>query len=432
MTYRLRCVISKGIGLTFAALLAACTSQPLSVPPINGANQTFQGIPQVNNPQSVGARVNEVDNTQPRVTVSEQMGRVSPGEAGQVALLLPIGAQKPNITSLAQQMQNAAKLAAQSIQGATIDLRVYDTAGNASTARSAADLAISDGADIIIGPLFSHSVEAVSSVANPSGITTIAFSTDTAVATPSTFLIGFLPQTEIRRVVTFANKRGINTLALLAPQTPYGEVSIAAMHQSSAQAGSELSFVQRYVKDFQGIEKGTGEFAKQFQEADGVRGILIPDSGQALQTVASFLSYHNITPGAAQLLGTGLWDNPSTLQEDALQGGWFATSDPKLREIFSQKYADSYGSTPEQPIIGLAFDAVAAAGALMVEAARNNDPYPFTPSRMTDPAGFAGVNGIFRFTRDGLNERGLSVMKVQNGDLTVIDPAPSNFTGPIF
>jgi len=427
MTYYKNTVL-KFIGLSMILAISAC-GQQIELPPIMGGNQTGVSQPQV--PEMIdGQPINEgegiAQTSQPVVG-----GSVKPGEAGQVALLIPLGSDKPNIAALAMKMQNAAKLAVQNIRGATIDLRVYDTAGTAETARNVASLAISDGADLIVGPLFSHSVEAVSAVAAPAGITTIAFSTDTAVANASTFLIGFLPETEIKRVVSFASGKGANSLALLAPQTPYGEVAIAAIHQASAQAGSELKFIQRYVKDFQGIEEGTAEFVNRFKETRPL-AVLIPDSGQSLQTVGSFLAYKNISPRTVKFLGTGLWDNPDTLKEASLQGGWFASSDPKLREIFAQKYESVYGDRPEQPIIGLAFDAVAAAGALMVEAAKANDSYPFTPKRITDPTGFAGVNGIFRFKSNGLNERGLAVMEVGASSFNVVDPAPSTFTGPVF
>lgn len=408
-----------------AIFLGACAPQR-TIPPINGQNQTQAEPPRVIDPQSVASQV------QPEKEEMKKAGKVLPGQAAQVGLLIPLGSNKSDVATLARQMQNAVKLAVANVKGAQIDLRVYDTAGLADTAANAATLALKDGADVIVGPLFSHSVEAVKRVTQPAGITTIAFSTDTAVASASTFLIGFLPETEIKRVIGYANQQGVNSVALLTPQTPYGEVSIAASHKAAAQAGSRLAFVQRYVQDFQGIEDGAREFKQRLKSNPGINGVLIPDAGQALQTMGSFLAYQNVSPRKVKFLGTGLWDNPATLQEDVLEGGWFASPDPQLRETFAQKYAAAYGVRPEQPIIGLAFDATAAVGALVVEAHSQNNSYPFTPARLTDPAGFAGVNGIFRFTPNGLNERGLAVMQVRASSFAVIDPAPSNFTGPLF
>ena len=36
----------------------------------------------------------------------------------------------------------------------------------------------------------------------------------------------------------------------------------------------------------------------------------------------------------------------------------------------------------------------------------------FSPEVLTNPSGFAGIDGLFRFRADGTNERGLAVMKV--------------------
>ena len=39
----------------------------------------------------------------------------------------------------------------------------------------------------------------------------------------------------------------------------------------------------------------------------------------------------------------------------------------------------------------------------------------FSPDVLTNPSGFAGIDGLFRFRADGTNERGLAVMKVTTG-----------------
>ncbi|MEX2249797.1 MAG: penicillin-binding protein activator, partial [Parvibaculum sp.] len=51
---------------------------------------------------------------------------------------------------------------------------------------------------------------------------------------------------------------------------------------------------------------------------------------------------------------------------------------------------------------------------------------------LTDPDGFAGVDGIFRFMADGRTERGLAVMEVRPGGAVVVDPAPTSFRPQVF
>ena len=57
----------------------------------------------------------------------------------------------------------------------------------------------------------------------------------------------------------------------------------------------------------------------------------------------------------------------------------------------------------------LAYDAVALVAAL----ARTQGAQRFAPETLTNPSGFAGIDGLFRFRSDGTNERGLAVMKVR-------------------
>ena len=51
----------------------------------------------------------------------------------------------------------------------------------------------------------------------------------------------------------------------------------------------------------------------------------------------------------------------------------------------------------------------------------------FSPEVLTNPAGFAGIDGIFRFRSDGANERGLAVMRVTPTGGEIVSPAPRAF-----
>jgi branched-chain amino acid transport system substrate-binding protein len=58
-----------------------------------------------------------------------------------------------------------------------------------------------------------------------------------------------------------------------------------------------------------------------------------------------------------------------------------------------------------------------------------NGPHHFTDDVLTNPSGFAGVDGIFRFRSDGTNQRGLAVLRVTSSGGQVVSPAPKSFTG---
>ena len=67
-----------------------------------------------------------------------------------------------------------------------------DDGGTAEAARLAAQQAIDQGAEIILGPLFAQSVSVVGQVARARNIPVIAFSTDANVASAGVYLLSFL------------------------------------------------------------------------------------------------------------------------------------------------------------------------------------------------------------------------------------------------
>ena len=90
-----------------------------------------------------------------------------------------------------------------------------------------------------------------------------------------------------------------------------------------------------------------------------------------------------------------------------MQGGLYAAPDPSGFRSFSGRYRTKYGADPVRTAT-LAYDAVALVAAL----ARTQGPQRFSPETLTNPSGFAGIDGLFRFRADGTNERGLAVMRV--------------------
>jgi len=107
----------------------------------------------------------------------------------------------------------------------------------------------------------------------------------------------------------------------------------------------------------------------------------------------------------------------ATLALPGVQGGWFAMPDPGLQAQFRARYEGAYGSQPV-PVAGLAYDGIAAIGAL---ANRAKGGAPIAKSDLTQSAGFAGVSGVFRLLPNGTNERGLAIAQIRSGQVVVVD-----------
>ena len=91
-------------------------------------------------------------------------------------------------------------------------------------------------------------------------------------------------------------------------------------------------------------------------------------------------------------------------------------------EVFSDHYFAEYREKPH-PLAGLAFDAISAVGALAQPGYAN----AVTTKALTRKSGFSGVDGIFRFTAAGTNQRGLAIAQISDSQVNIIDDAPQSF-----
>jgi branched-chain amino acid transport system substrate-binding protein len=330
-----------------------------------------------------------------------------------VALILPLSAQG-NAGTTAQSMRNAAEMALAEFNNPDIQLLVKDDGGTAPGAQQAAEQALAEGAEIILGPLFAQSVSAAGQVARQRGVPIIAFSTDAGVAAPGVHLLSFLPESEVNRVVAYAAQQGKRSYAALIPDNAYGSVVQAAFQQAVATHGGRVVVMERYPLDRAQMQ---GAVQRVAQAARQVDAIFIPDGADSISAIVQALAAGGVS--RKQLIGTGLWDDPRLNAEPGAQGGWFAAPDPSGFRSFSGRYRTRYGQDPVRPAT-LAYDAVSLVAALV----KTQGPARFAEETLTTPSGFAGIDGVFRFRPDGTNQRGLAVMRVTPQGGQVVSPAP--------
>jgi ABC-type branched-subunit amino acid transport system substrate-binding protein len=332
-----------------------------------------------------------------------------------VALLLPFSSPSAQARAVADGLEKAAELAIFDSKNANILLMPRDEGASPERAADAARQAIAEGAEIIVGPLFAQSVLAVAPIARAQHVPVIAFSTDRSVAGNGVYLLSFQPETEVDRVVSFAAARGHTEFAALVPQTPYGDVVGNAFRRAVGQAGGSVTSVQSFPERIDAVTAPARSVA-----GTGADAILIGEGGALLQAIAPALAQYGARQ--TQLLGTGLWADPSLASEPTLTNGWFAAPEPEGFRKFTAHYRDSYSDAPPR-IATLSYDALS-----LVALLSNGRPYQrFTDKLLTDPDGFAGVDGIFRFHDDGSAQRGLAILQMTNSGLRVVDPAPKSF-----
>jgi ABC-type branched-subunit amino acid transport system substrate-binding protein len=378
----------------------------LGAPLLGACAGVQQSLSQFSNPFSSQAQGPSGPPQQPAVAGNGQV---------KVGLVLPLSASG-NAAVAALSMKNSAEMALAEFQNPNIQLLIKDDGGNPQGAQQGTQQALDEGAEIILGPLFALSVPATAQLTRTRGVSVIAFSTDSSIAGRGVYLLSFLPESDVNRIVEYSVSIGKRSFAALLPDNAYGNVVEAAFKQAVGRKGGRIVAFEKY-----GADRATPArtVASSLGTADA---LLLADDGDSVVATADALTGAGANLRNIQLLGTGLWDNPRVFASPALQGGLYAAPDPSGFRAFSGRYRTKYGSEPVRTAT-LAYDSVALVAAL----ARTQGPTRFSSDVITNPSGFAGIDGLFRFRADGTNERGLAVMRVASAGGTPVAGSPKSF-----
>ncbi len=367
-------------------------------------------------------------------------------EPVRVALLLPFTANREAVQRVASSMFDAAQLAAFEAGDERFLLIPKDTKGTAEGAEAAVRSALANGAEIVLGPLFSESVVAVAPIAKAAGAPVIAFSSDVEVGGDGVYLLSFPPEIEIARVTDYAVRQGLLRFGLLAPATNYGERVSSSFSEEIYARGATLVHEERYIQNPDEMLAPAKRLARYSKEVipqemrhdydpdnpsasgsdlgatQGYQAVLMPEQGTLLRALAPLLPYYNVNINQIKLLGVSSWNNPGLTREPALRGGWFAAPDPEIASGFKERYRATFGETPPR-LASLSYDATLLAARLAQGSSRNR----FDARLITDRNGYFGADGLFRLNADGTIERGLAILEIQPGGITTVDPAPRSF-----
>jgi len=341
--------------------------------------------------------------------------------AVKVALVLPLSGTG---VAVGNAMRNAAQLAYDEAQQPDLTILVEDDRGSPDGARDATQDALKQGADIVLGPVFAANVQAAAVPARAAGKPVIGFSTDASVAARGVYLLSFLPQPEVDRIIDESVADGRRSFAALIPETAYGNAVEAEFREAVARKGARVAAVERYpsgapapaVERLARVITGSGATAD---------ALFIPETADAMPAVAAALIKARYNPARVRPIGTALWNEPALFALPALQGGRFASPDRNGFSNFSGRYQARFGAVPPR-VASLAYDGVMLSAALT----RQYGSQRFAETTLTNPSGFAGTDGTFRFRPEGLSDRSLAVYEIRNNAATVVSPAPRVLAKP--
>ena len=346
----------------------------------------------------------------------------TPSGKVRIALLLPLTGQAAPI---GQSLQQAAEMALFDAGAKELSLATYDSGSTPETAIEAYRKARTEGAALVLGPLFGNSATALAPLVGQGGANVVSFSNDEAAATRGVWVMGIAAPPQVRRVVDHAIDAGIKRFATFAPNTPYGEQMARTLESHVAVRGGTVVASELYDANSADLITPAKRLAGETlgrSGGDGKLAVLVPVAPPRLSPALSALTAAGIDKASVQFVGTGVWDVPGIGADSMLRGAWYAAPDPARRADFERRYTSTYGRPPHR-LATLAYDGVALAGHL----ARLKPGGDFSAEAITNPNGWSGVDGIFRFLPDGRTERALAVIEIQGERNVVVSPAPTTF-----
>ncbi|ODN69668.1 penicillin-binding protein activator [Methylobrevis pamukkalensis] len=338
-----------------------------------------------------------------------------------VALLVPRSASGTSAT-IATALRNCAEMALNDFAGADVTLLVKDSGGTTEGAQAAAQAAVSEGAELILGPFFAAEVRGAAPVARAANIPVIAFSSDPSVAGNGVYIMGFLIGDEVQQMVAHAATTGKRSVGALISNSAAGNLAEAALRESAARYNVRIVQVERF-------EAGPGDIAAKAAalgaNAAQLQAVFLPDGGSAAATAAGALAAAGLTSDRATWLGSGLWNDPAVYSNPALSGGLFPAPEIDRFSAFAARYRQAYGIELFAKAT-LAYDAALLAAGLVKQAG----PRRFDPAILANRQGFiSSVNGLFRFNPDGTNDRGLAIYRVTGGTPAIVEAPVRVFAG---
>ena len=345
---------------------------------------------------------------------------------GIVAMLLPYGdAEMPELVELAASMENSARLAIGDLGTDALNLRVYNTNGTVEGAVAAAQGAIADGADVILGPVFKDAALETARIASRNGVPVFSFSNDPSIVSGNLFVLGHTFENSADRILAYAVSQGRGRVLSVHARNQQGLTGQQAIAAASTRTGAEIKGSISYEFSQIGVVESVSQIvdAATLTEADLI--VFTADTAGALSLLGQLLPEAGIDPEKVKFAGLTRWDIPaSNLANKGLQGGWFPLPDPNLTASYGYRYQYTYGDPPH-PLAGLAYDGIVVANAVLAE-----DRDRFRMAALKSASGFTGSTGPFRFRQDGKIERSLAVAEVRSNRPQIISEAPRSFSAP--
>jgi ABC-type branched-subunit amino acid transport system substrate-binding protein len=339
------------------------------------------------------------------------------GSHVKVALVLSISAEGEPGKS-ARSIRQGFEMALAEWQEPAIELLVEDDGGNPDNAERAVRHVLDEGAKLIIGPQLPDAIRKAAEIADAAGVPVICFTNEPAIVAPGLFRLGVDPDHMMETIIDFSRSRGFSAFGAFLPDAEAGRMVEDSLRKAVTNRGGSLVIVEHYPAGGEPSQ----EVARKLAETS-IDAVFLYDNLGNVARVARVVKSMGVDLEKIQTIGTGNWASYANLAEPALDGGWYASPDLSLLGNFSRRYKERFGDASAANSY-LAYDAASLAVALY----REHGAEGYNAKIVSQPSGFAGLMGLFRFRRDGSTERGLGVFRVNSAiGLQVLSPLPIKF-----
>ena len=365
-----------------------------------------------------------------------------------VAVLVPLSGE---VKTVGESIVNAIQMSLFENNKKNIVLKIYDTKGTTFGAVDAINKAIEDGVDTVIGPLFSAETKAIKNILRQNNLISFSLSNDEELRNiDNVFVTGSIPQQEIQTLISYMMENDFYNYVALMPNSTHGALMNRILRGTILNKDGLLIKTEYYTQNEKNlINKINGlvnfyevpqtlyedfekkklenkllgiteelEFTIQEEEKIYPQALFIPDGGKQAEQIANllFITQHNSR--YIQLIGTTKLDgDESIINNPYFDKVIFIGANPNKYKNFRDGYVNLYREEPVK-ITSMVYDLINIMDTIYTF---EDGKYIINKKELLDPRGFDGIDGRYRFLPNGIVERKMFVLQLQNKEKVVIN-----------
>ncbi len=372
-----------------------------------------------------------------------------------VAVMLPLTGKNSQI---GQSMLNSINMSLfdNDLEG-KIELLIFDNKSNDNASKKAIQEIADQNIKLVIGPVFTNSIESISQIAAQNNIAVLSFSNNSELMNEKgIFLSGFSLEQEIDRISSYLIANNNLNFSVIAPNNQYGIRMVEILRKMVEMKDGNFVSSQFYIEQQEEFDQVAKKILNSYiiskeikdykQELAAIEDIserkereleivsdhkiyantiLIAESGNKVSKILRAIKENNKDGRNIKIIGTSNWDKDSISQNPNIDKALFAGPSNQYYDNFKQRYQQTYNQTPTK-IDSIAYDVTSFVIELAgnINSERSIDHYIVN---FNDRKGYKGINGLFRFLPNGLVERNLAVLQIKDKTIEVIDEDSSLF-----